>query len=96
MFARKFVRCGAACALFSAIAWAQPSLTTISDILFKADGTRFNGLAQFAWVTFESGNGSNIAQQSTTEHFQVPPTHVLRNPKPRENESKRGHSPEPP
>src|SRR5229473_3037740 len=66
MFARKFVRCGAACALFSAITWAQPSLTTISDILFKADGTRFNGLAQFAWVTFESGNGSNIAQQTKT------------------------------
>src|SRR5260221_11685670 len=66
MFARKFIRCGAACALFSAIAWAQPSLTTISDILFKADGTRFNGLAQFNWVTFQSGNGSNIAEQSKT------------------------------
>jgi hypothetical protein len=66
MFARKFVRCGAACALLSAIAWAQPSLTTISDVLFKADGTRFNGLAQFTWVSFESGNGSNIAQQSKT------------------------------
>ena len=47
-------------------AWAQPSLTTISDVLFKADGTRFNGLAQFTWVSFESGNGSNIAQQSKT------------------------------
>src|SRR6266567_5487146 len=66
MFARKFVRCGAAYALFSVIAWAQPSLTTISDVLFKADGTRFNGLVQFNWVSFESGNGSNIAQQSTT------------------------------
>ena len=66
MFARKFVRCGAACALLSSIAWAQPSLTTISDVLFKADGTRFNGLAQFTWVSFESGNGSNIAQQSKT------------------------------
>src|SRR5882724_7090184 len=66
MFARKFIRCGAACALFSAIAWAQPNLTTISDVLFKADGTRFNGLVQFNWVSFESGNGSNIAQQSKT------------------------------
>ena len=67
MFARKFVRCGAVCALFSAIAWAQqPSLTTVSDVLFKADGTRFNGLAQFIWVSFDSGNGSNIAQQMKT------------------------------
>ena len=66
MFARNFVRSGAACALFSAIAWAQPALTIISDVLFKADGTRFNGLAQFTWVSFESGNGSNIAQQSKT------------------------------
>src|SRR5712691_4887825 len=66
MFARNSVRKGAACALFSAVAWAQPSLTTISDVLFKADGTRFNGLAQFTWVSFESGNGSNIAQQQKT------------------------------
>jgi hypothetical protein len=66
MFVRNFVRIGAAGALLSAIAWAQPSLTTISDVLFKADGTRFNGLAQFTWVSFESGNGSNIAQQSKT------------------------------
>jgi hypothetical protein len=66
MFALKLVRSGAACAQLSAIAWAQPSLTTNSDVLFKADGTRFNGLAQFTWVSFESGNGSNIAQQSKT------------------------------
>lgn len=66
MFARTFVRSGAACALLSAIGWAQPNLTTISDVLFKADGTRFNGLAQFTWVSFESGNGSNIAQQMKT------------------------------
>jgi len=64
MFARKLVRSGAVCALLSVIGWAQPNLTTISDVLFKADGTRFNGLAQFTWVSFESGNGTNIAQQS--------------------------------
>jgi len=66
MFARNFVRIGATCLLFSAVSWAQPALTTISDVLFKADGTRFNGLARFAWVTFESGNGSNIAAQTKT------------------------------
>ena len=66
MFARKFVRCGAACALFSAIAWAQPSLTTISDVLFKADGTRFNGLAQITWFSFDAASGASIARQATT------------------------------
>jgi len=59
-------RMGAVCVLFSTLSWAQPSLTTISDVVFKADGTRFNGLVQINWVTFESGNGSNIGQQSTT------------------------------
>jgi len=48
------------------MAWSQPTLTTISDVLFKADGTRFNGLANFTWISFESGNGSNIAQQMKT------------------------------
>ena len=64
MFARNFLRIGVACLLFSAVSWAQPVLTTISDVLFKADGARFNGLAQFTWITFESGNGSNIAAQA--------------------------------
>jgi len=59
-------RIGAVCVLFSVVSWAQPSLTTISDVVFKADGTRFNGLAQITWITFESGNGSNIGQQTTT------------------------------
>jgi len=52
--------------LFTILSWAQPSLTTISDTVFKADGTRFNGLVQITWVTFESGNGSNVSQQTTT------------------------------
>jgi hypothetical protein len=66
MFARTLLRAGAACVLFSALAPAQPALTTISDVLFKADGTHFNGLAQITWMTFDSSNGSFIAQQAKT------------------------------
>ena len=66
MFARTFLRAGAVCVLFSALAPAQPALTTISDVLFKADGTHFNGLAQITWMTFDSSNGSYIAQQAKT------------------------------
>ena len=66
MFARNFIRTGAACVLLSTLAWGQPTLTTISDTLFKADGTRFNGLAQFTWLSFNAANGTSIAQQATT------------------------------
>ena len=60
------LRIATACLLFSAVAWAQPALTTVSDVLYKADGKRFNGLAQITWMTFESSNGSYIAQQAKT------------------------------
>jgi hypothetical protein len=43
-----------------------PALTTIQDVLFKADGSRFNGIIQVAWTTFTSGNASFIAAQTTT------------------------------
>jgi hypothetical protein len=66
MFARKVVRIGAACILLLGVAWGQPNLTTISDVLFKADGTRFNGLAKFTWLSFDAANGTSIAQQTTT------------------------------
>ncbi len=44
---------------------AQPSLTTIQDILFTADGNRFNGLVTITWQSFEAGDTSNIAGQVT-------------------------------
>jgi hypothetical protein len=70
MFARDIIRnwtrIGAAFVLFSILAWGQPALTTISDVLFKADGTRFNGLVQITWLSFDSATGASIAQQSTT------------------------------
>jgi hypothetical protein len=70
MFTRHFIRIttriGAVCALFSMLAWGQPALTTISDVLFKADGTRFNGLAQITWLSFDSASGASIAQQAIT------------------------------
>ena len=43
---------------------AQPSLVTIEDTLFKADGSRFDGYAFIEWMSFESGSGSQIAMQS--------------------------------
>jgi hypothetical protein len=40
---------------------AQPALTTIQDILFRADGTRFNGEIFISWNAFQAGDTSNIA-----------------------------------
>src|SRR5580693_6744088 len=40
---------------------AQPAFTTIQDILYRADGTRFNGEIFISWNSFEAGDTSNIA-----------------------------------
>jgi hypothetical protein len=48
------------------MALAQPPLTTIQDVLYKADGTRFNGVAIITWTSFEAADTSNIATQSVT------------------------------
>ncbi len=57
----------AALVLFVArMALAQPPLTTIQDVLYKADGTRFNGIAIITWTSFEAADTSNIATQSVT------------------------------
>jgi hypothetical protein len=46
--------------------WAAPPLTTIQDVLYKADGTRFNGSLTISWTSFEAIDRSAIAQQTTT------------------------------
>ncbi len=40
---------------------AQPALTTIQDILYRADGTRFDGEIFISWSSFQAGDTSNIA-----------------------------------
>lgn len=59
-------RAAAMCLLCAGAAWAQPALTTIQDILYKADGTRFSGLAIVRWNSFISADGSNISAQNLT------------------------------
>jgi hypothetical protein len=46
--------------------WAAPPLTTIQDVLYKADGTRFNGTLTISWTSFEAIDRSAILQQTTT------------------------------
>jgi len=55
----------AAVCLASAFA-APPRLTTIQDVLYKADGTRFNGILTISWSSFQSVDSATIVTQSTT------------------------------
>ena len=45
---------------------AQPALTTIQDILYRADGNRFNGTMFITWSAFQAGDTSNIATANVT------------------------------
>ena len=45
---------------------AGPPLTTIQDVLYKADGTRFNGTLAISWTSFQAVNNTSVVTQSTT------------------------------
>jgi hypothetical protein len=45
---------------------AGPALTTIQDVLYKADGTRFSGSLTISWNSFQAADNSTIVTQSTT------------------------------
>jgi len=55
-----------AAALWASLALAAPPLTTIQDVLYKADGTRFNGTVTISWTSFQAVDQSAIATQLTT------------------------------
>lgn len=63
--------------LFSNLLCAAPALTTIQDVLYKADGTRFNGILQITWTSFQAGDTSNIPAQSLTTQVTNGYLHVL-------------------
>jgi hypothetical protein len=62
MFPRSFL----AAVWLALAAYAGPALTTIQDVLYKADGTRFNGTLTISWYSFQSADNSAVATQSTT------------------------------
>jgi hypothetical protein len=55
-----------AAVLLATSSFAAPPLTTIQDVLYKADGTRFNGTVTISWTSFDAIDHSVIAQQTTT------------------------------
>jgi hypothetical protein len=68
----RLVRGGRAAALLVSLWWmgagvqAAPPLTTVQDVLYKADGSPFNGFLLIDWRSFEATDSSNIATQSLT------------------------------
>ncbi len=52
--------------LAAGLGYAQPALTTIQDILYRADGTRFSGTMFITWSSFLAGDTSNIATANLT------------------------------
>jgi hypothetical protein len=47
----------------SSVTSAAPALTTIQDVLYKADGSRFNGTITIAWSNFQTGDDNPIPAQ---------------------------------
>jgi hypothetical protein len=47
----------------SSVTSAAPALTTIQDVLYKADGSRFNGTITIAWNNFLTGDNNPIPTQ---------------------------------
>ena len=62
MFSRAFF----AAWLLASSALAVPPLTIVQDVLYKADGTRFNGLVTVSWSSFEAPDQSAVATQMIT------------------------------
>ena len=51
--------------LTASCALAAPALTTIQDVLYKADGTPFIGTLSISWTSFQAADNSAIATQNT-------------------------------
>jgi hypothetical protein len=63
---KTFSRMLGAALLLACSALAAPPLTTIDDVLYKADGTRFNGLVTITWSSFQASDQSEIQSQTIT------------------------------
>jgi len=54
----------AVCMITVAALQATPPLTQIQDILYKANGTLFEGVAQIEWTAFQASDGTQVASNT--------------------------------
>ncbi len=52
-----------------ALGWSAPPLATIQDMLYKADGSRFNGFLLIEWRGVEAYDSSQIATHNVTSQI---------------------------
>lgn len=76
-FRARFATASTALFVLSNLLCAAPALTTIQDVLYKADGTRFNGILQIRWNSFQAADATNIAAQTVTTQVSNGYLHVL-------------------
>ena len=58
---------GVVCLLaLPSVVWGQPALTTISDTVYRADGTAAGGVALISWPSFQTSGGNAVAAGSKT------------------------------
>src|SRR5947209_8651761 len=62
---RCFLGIGVALCSFT-VAVAAPPLTTVQDVLYKADGTRFEGIVTISWQSFVAVDTTVIPPQTIT------------------------------
>jgi len=65
-FRRLVVAMAMAAGFATGIAKAQPALTAIQDILYRADGTRFSGTLFIRYNSFQTQDTANIATANVT------------------------------
>src|SRR5450759_1567502 len=63
---RRIARFSALTIMLCGCLYGAPPLTTIQDVLYKADGALFNGTAFIEWKSFEAVDSSPIMTQSLT------------------------------
>jgi hypothetical protein len=66
MFSKIGTAVAALALVFAQMSHAAPALTTIQDVLYCADGTRFNGTVVISWTNFQSSDNTPIATQSVS------------------------------
>src|SRR5262245_47873369 len=45
---------------------ATPPTSLIQDTLYRADGSRFDGIVQISWETFQAVNGSEVPKNTVS------------------------------
>src|SRR5687768_17921435 len=66
-------------------------LTVVQDVLYKADGTRFDGIAQISWKSFQAAEDRKSTRLNSSHGYISYAVFCLKKKKKKNNPSKRHH-----